>query len=68
MGAVVASTASWPVDVGREQAPDLLEEALGVDVAAPQEVDGAFHDQGQDDGQEERVDDEEGAADAEYFR
>jgi hypothetical protein len=45
--------------VGGEQALDLLEERLGVQVATPQEVHRALDDERDHDRQEERVDDEE---------
>ena len=48
--------------VRREQLAELLEERLGVQVAAAEEVDRTFDNQADDDGQEERVDDEEGPA------
>src|SRR5262245_49077520 len=48
--------------VGGEQPLELLEEGLGVEMSATEEVDRAFDDETEDDGQEERVDDEKRAA------
>ena len=63
-GAVVASHSFFARSTlfADEQLAELLEERLRVQVAAAEEVDRTLDNQADDDGQEERVDDEEGPA------